>query len=323
MSEGSNSSGRESTVFQILGQAGKKALATGVNAIRSSTSRVADVSFSEEGGSYILKTLFYLFLYAFLLFLILLLVHFTIKPVFRFMPGGVGLIPVPGQTDDKVYWNTKKQPVASAMVPNEDDELAAYPFVNNFSFSVDLYVRRLTDTNRKNRLILYKTNRRGAELGTPLPPPPENTTLVDYMADNSSMIVYLTDTNDLLVTFFSGTNPTQYSSPAIKNVPLYTPFRVSVVVESKTFTVYLNGKQTFQRVAPSPLSLNSSSAALTGQQRFFAPPAWADQPTKSVFVQNFHVWPRAISYPQVLSAQPALARAEDFDLPPEPEGGSC
>jgi hypothetical protein len=316
-----NSSGRESTVLQILGQtveAGKKAVVTGVNSFARS-SGYSGVSFTEEGGNYFMKTLFYLTLYAFLLFLVLVLVHFTIRPVFRFIPGGKGVIGVPGTSDDVVYWNTKRQPASSASAPPESDNLAAYPFINNFSFSVDLYVRRLTDTDRKNRLILFKTNRRSSELSAP----PSSSTLADYMSENSSLILYLTDTNDLVVTMFSGGVPTQYASPYIKNVPLYTPFRVSVVVEDKTFTVYLNGKQTFQRVSPTPFALNSKSAALTGQQRFYAPPAWADSPTKSIFLQNFHVWPRAITYDEVLAAQPALARPEDFDLPPEPTGGSC
>ena len=313
-----NGSGRESTVLQILGQtvdAGRKAVVTGVNSI----ARSSGVSFTEEGGNYILKTLFYLVLYAFLLFLILVLVHFTIRPVFRFIPGGKGLIGVPGTTDDLVLWNEKQQPVPSASAPRESDNLAAYPFINNFSFSVDLYVRRLIDTDRKNRLILFKTNRRTTEL----PPPPTSSTLVEYMANNSSFIMYLTDTNDLVVTMFSGSLPTQYASPYIKNIPLYTPFRITVVVEDKTFSVYLNGKQTFQRVAPTPFTLNSKTADLTLQQRFYAPPAWADSPSKSVYLQNFHMWPRAITYDEVLSSQPALARAEDFDLPPEPSGGSC
>jgi hypothetical protein len=318
---GANSSTRESTVFQILGQtveAGKKAVTTGVNSIARSTG-YSGVSFTEEGGNYILKTLFYLFLYAFLLFLVLILVHFTIRPIFRFVPGGKGYIGVPGTTDDIVMWNDRRQPLPSAPAPLESDNLAAYPFINNFSFSIDLYVRRLIDTDRKNRLILFKTNRRTNDL----PAPPSSTALADYMADNSSLIVYLTDTNDLVVTMFSGSVPTQYASPYIKNIPLYTPFRVSVVVEDKTFTVYLNGKQTFQRVSPTPLSLNTKTAQLTGQQRFYAPPAWADSPTKSIFLQNFHLWPRAITYDEVLGAQPALARPEDFDLPPEPSGGSC
>jgi hypothetical protein len=316
-----NSSTRESTVLQILGQtvdAGRKAVATGVNSLVHKASS-SGTSFTEEGGNYILKTLFYLVLYAFLLFLVLVLVHFTIRPVFRFIPGGKGIIGVPGRVDDIVVWNDKHQPPSSASAPKESDDLAAYPFINQFSFSVDLYVRRLTDTDRKNRLVLFKTNRRTSDL----PAPPSSSTLVEYMADNSSLIMYLTDTNDLVVTMFSGSVPTQYASPYIKNVPLYTPFRVSVVVEDKTFSVYLNGKQTFQRVSPVPFSLNSKTAELTGQQRFYAPPAWADSPSKSVFLQNFHIWPRAISYDQVLSAQPALARAEDFDLPPEPSGGSC
>jgi hypothetical protein len=146
--------------------------------------------------------------------------------------------------------------------------------------------------------------------------------LATYMSSKASMYMYLTQTNDLVVTFFNGPNGTPFSTREIKNIPLYNPFRITVVVEEKTFTVYINAKQAFQRTVPTLLALNSNNLD-TSSQRFFPPPSWADAPTKTVFLQNFHLWPRAISYPEVQKAQPALALAADFNMPVESGTSSC
>jgi hypothetical protein len=132
----------------------------------------------------------------------------------------------------------------------------------------------------------------------------------------------------LVVTLFSGSDGKPYSSRQIKNIPLYTPFRVTVVVEDKTFTVYINAQQAFQRTIPSsaPITLNtfdSLSSITQKSQRFFPPPAWADLPVKTVFLQNLHVWNRAIKYREVQTAQPALALESDFNMPKESGTSVC
>jgi hypothetical protein len=324
------SNSRESTIANILkpasaGTATVTATAVGyatANAIKNTTyhayTSVAN-SITPERGSYFLNVLFYLFMYSFLLFLIAILVHFRVTPIFTFMPGGKGIILVPGKTTDIIYWNTKIQPVPSSIVPVTGDALAGNQFIKNFSFCIDLFVRRITDSNPTTRLILYKSSIPQPNQ-PPLAPPtsPSMDDFLTYMSKKSSMILYLTETNDLALTFFSGITSTNYSCPYIKNVPLYTPFRISVVVEDSLFTLYLNGKQTFQRVLPKTLEVNGAQGASSGNQVFFSAPIWANLPAQTVFVQNFHVWPRAITYAEVLNAQPALALKSDFNLPPEP-----
>jgi hypothetical protein len=321
----------------------RSAATSAVSSAGSYTSSYVSSYATAENGSYTLNVLFYLVLYAFILFLVLVVVHFTITPVFKFTPGAKGLIGVSASSDDKVYWNEKAQPLPLVFVPPDPlsttqkvDPLSAYPFINSFSFSVDLYVRRMTDTTATNRVILYKTYKNGS--GTPVVADPLATApavvapatevdIASYMKKVSSMFMYLTQTNDLVVTFFSGPEGTPFSTRQVKNIPLYIPFRVTVVVEQKSFTVYINAKQAFQRTIPSTLTLNSSNSLPTdttaSPQRFFAPPAWADLPTKTVFLQNFHLWPRAISYPEVQTAQPALALVSDFNMPVESGSGSC
>ena len=307
---------RNTTIASILGQGASSAYSSTTSAVSSATSYATSYATSEN-GNYTLQVLFYVFLYTFFLFLILVLVHFTIKPVFKFTPGSAGLIRVAVPTDDKVYWNSKVQPPPADRVPKEGDSLASYDFTNNFSFSVDLYVRKMTDTAPNKRIILYKTYMYGSDLSAPIAGPTGLSAgpgaadgRETFMQSKCSMYMYLSDTNNLGLTFFAGASGTPYNIKEIDNIPFYTPFRVTVVVEDKTFTMYINAKQTFQRVVPSTISLNTSISLTTTSQRFYAPPSWANSQT--VFLQNFHVWPRAISYPEVQQAQPALARKEDF-----------
>jgi hypothetical protein len=312
-----------------------------------------------------------------------------------------------------VYWNTRSQPPAEDRIPVEKDSISAYPFTNKFTFSVDVYVTKLTDTDVSSRIILYKTVAYGTGLdlsgssssaptpnpstdscssslkcptcpvtspvkhvgasGSPLQgssvtiPDKPNTTngqyscnapnsfagllgtplsnktegfadavslvlpsmnktthstqnMLDYMSKISSMVLYLTEVNDLVLTFFVGKDGTAFHSRPIKNVPLYKPFRVSVVVEEKLFTIYLNGKHAFQRVFPSNIT-NNGSISLTNSsktQRFYSRPAWSGatgSSSQTVFVQNLHIWPRIIPYTEVQKAQPALAAASDFNIP--------
>jgi hypothetical protein len=278
-------------------------------------------SYGESGvkpaSSYFMQVLFYLFLYTFILFIISIFIHFTITPVFSFSPGGPGFITIPGTGNDLVVWNTSGQPDPAIAVPADTDINATYPFINNFSLCLDIYITNMTSANiSTNRLIMYKTGK----FTTTVPAaPPSGTAMIDYMAStvNASMIMYLAnDTNDLVVTFFSTDSagqPVQYSCSPIKNIPLYTPFRISLVVEKSSFAVYLNAKQVFQKIIPGTTGLTLNPRDTTGNaQRFYFAPSWASLPTQTVFVQNLHIWPQVISYADVQAAQPSLASVTNF-----------
>jgi hypothetical protein len=349
---------RVSTYESILGMASsipgaRAAQAYATSAASSAATYVSDPSTS----NYMLNVLLYMFLYLFILFLILLIVHYTFTPVFQFTPGSSGLIPISTIADDKIYWTDKKQPPAESRVPLDSDAIAQAPFDKDFTVSVDLYLRRPIDSASNRRILFYKTYRYGSgtgveggvptELGGAANPgvpaifaPSSRTTtlsapttippqlLTDSMATKCSMMAYLggsTDgENDLYVVLYSGGG--QYFTKPIKNVPTYKPFRLSVIVESTLFTVYINEKQVFQRIVPGGIALNSSvqpPSDAAKPQRFYSPPAWTDDPTKTIFLQNFHLWPRAISYTELKAAQPSLAAEADFDLPVESGSSSC
>jgi hypothetical protein len=322
----------ESAVSEILAKAREQV----VNTTKSFAPTYKAIA-SPETGSYWLRVIFFMLLFGFIIFTILIFIHFVFRPIFIFNPGSKGIITVPMANDNLTYWNKKMQPPASSFVPVKDDLLASYHFLNNFSFSIDLFVTKVTSTNPTTRLILYKAKPETQPLKAPtkslIPAPassssevnvrcsaiPEGdkiTTLqefINYMSFHSSMIMYLNDTNDLTVTIFSG-NGQMYSVPYIKNIPLYMPFRITVVVETNMFTVYFNGKQTFQRIISSKIRANIKNSGSSPNERFYSAPEWANSPSKSVFLQNFNVWPRVITYDEVLASQPALALESDFNV---------
>lgn len=359
--------GVATTITQNASQLRKSALETILGGVQKATAAAKSAAasagvnsrfqfsqaFTEESGSYTLSVIFYLLLYIFIGFLIAIFVHYSITPIFRFSPGQKGIIGVPGTSDDKVYWNERTQPVELTVAPilskdtvsptgtaTSSDDLATYPFINEFSFSIDVLLRKLNESNSKlsdGQVILMKAGRPTGTTGSDnrvrvpadiFDSPSNNTTdILTYYKTRASMILYVTNTNDLILTFFSGSEgQNQFSTSPIKNIPLYQPFRISVVVEKKTFTLYLNGKQAFQRVISAGIAANGYSGSTPPSkigelnneyQVFYSPPNWQATDSKCVFIQNLHLWPRVLSYEEVTHAKPALALVPDFDAPKE------
>ncbi len=310
---------RATTAANILGKALKSAPEAARNFAASGATRVLS-SFTAERGNYWLTVLFYLFIYIFGIFLIAVFVHYTVTPVFVFRPGAKGLVTVPGTQGDQVFWNSKSQPTPStvALIPAS----ASATFTKNYSFSIDVFVRGLVQQDAQKRVILLKANEPMSSSQAPFTTgPATNQDLASYITSNASLALYLTDTNDLVCTIVSNASgtPTAYSTAPLKNIPLNTPFRISVVVEERTFTLYLNGKQAFQRTLPAPITLPSAQPS-DKPQAFYPPPGWSNSPEKAIYVQNLHLWPQTISAYEVAHASPALARKEDFDLPADPTG---
>ena len=114
------SNSRESTIANILkptASASASASAYAVPAYASASAAIQNTTYhaytsvansiTPERGSYFLNVLFYLFMYLFLVFLIAILVHFRVTPIFKFMSGDKGLVLISGNTTDVIYWNNK------------------------------------------------------------------------------------------------------------------------------------------------------------------------------------------------------------------------
>ena len=261
-------------------------------------------------SGYTLQVLFYFFLYGFVLFLLLMLIHYAVRPIFQFVPGGSGIIPMSTSHDYKIYWNSGSQPLSVA--PDSSlisDILSQHDFVENYTVSVDIYLTNLTDHTGLDRLIFYNST-------TALPTgyTPSSQSLADHLSSSNTdlaMICYIDDsTNNLLVTYFlndTSTQPTtkvQRSCFPIRNIPLYTPFRLTIVYNTNIFTVYLNGVQVSQT------NVANTSARQSGKHRFYP----NTSTTKCGNVQTLMLWNRGITYPEIVGNTVALTGVKKFGI---------
>ena len=267
---------------------------------------------TSTSSGYALQTFFYFFLYGFVLFLLLFLIHFAVYPVFQFVPGGKGIIPISTTSDYNRYWNTGSQPLATDKAPNSvgSDTLTSYTFLKLYSLSVDICLTDLAGHSGLDRLVFY-----AAEPSTNIYTSYNNNiSLPENMLTKTAMICYIAaETNDLLVTYFlqSGGSTLQRSSIPIQNIPLYSPFRVTIVYDTNIFTVYLNGVQVSQTsVAGTPVA----------SKLVFFPNTTS---TKCAYVQNLLLWNRPISYSELVGLPVALTPIQRFTLPASGNPSTC
>ncbi len=222
----------------------------------------------------------------FLLFLVLLVVHYTITPIFTFSIGDQGYIPLVQTNDGQLVWT--KGPAPSDLSANV---LRILP--NSFTVQMDVYVENQTTLGAYDRILFYRAMR-------PVIPNNSNTIMQQYPESNI-LVRLLPNTNDLVVsaiTLRDTGNPetaTLESTPTILNVPVRKPFRITFILLPNTLEVYLNGRlfgtKTFR------YSLKSAAAY------FFGPP---DMYRDSVRIMNVQYWNRPLSSAEVRQAGPAL-----------------
>lgn len=258
-------------------------------------------------SGYAIQTLFYLFLYGFVIFLLLILIHFSVYPMFQFVPGSKGIIPISTTSDYIRYW-ASGQPTTVA--PVATDTLNTYAFTTDYTFSIDLYITDLSTCTGLQRLLFYSTDQPAqtaaalttaytAATGTSL------ATKFQSFSTPPQMICYVdTDTNNLLVTYFlkAGSTTLQRSCFPIQNIPLYTPFRLTLIYNTNIFSVYLNGVQ----VSQTPVQ---GLTGASGNCKFY-PNTVAG---KCGNLQNLLLWNRPISYTELKGVPVALASTKMFD----------
>jgi len=260
-------------------------------------------------SGYTLQVLFYFFLYGFVLFLLLMLIHYAVRPIFQFVPGGSGIIPMSTSHDYKIYWNSGSQELSVA--PDSSlisDILSQHDFVENYTVSVDIYLTDLTNKSFMDRLIFYNSVLPLVKDYSKSKP-----TLAEDISANTdvAMICYIDDsTNNLLVTYFLNDTSAQPATKVqrscfpIQNIPLYTPFRLTIVYNKNIFTVYLNGVQVSQT------NVANTSARQSGKHRFHP----NTSTTKCGNVQTLMLWNRGITYPELVGNTVALTGVKKFGI---------
>lgn len=228
----------------------------------------------------------------FLIFLILLVVHYTVTPIFTFGIGDTGIIPLADTSDGQLVWT--KEPGAADLSANF---IRILP--NSFTVSMDIFVENTTTLSSFDRIVFYRAMR---------PVTPDTTkTLMEQYPESNLLVRLLPDTNDLVVSAITLRDPqnpmtaTLESTPTILNIPVRQPFRISIVLLPQVLEVYLNGRlfgtKTFR------YTLKSAPAY------FFGPP----EPFRSsVRVMNVQYWDRGLTSVEIRKAGPALTETNLF-----------
>jgi hypothetical protein len=254
---------------------------------------IPSFSFTGVDSSSLVQTgftyLFYLCISAFIIFLLLVLVHYTYTPIFSFSSGDGGTIPIgSGVSDAQLTWNV--EPPGSALKSNFDKILPC-----GFTLSLDIFVDRDLAVSNTERMILYRGRNAVVPLAT-------RTLQANY--PDSNLLIYLqNDTNDLVVSAVTFDAAGEYieSAPTVLNVPIRQPFRLSTIYLPNLLEVYMNGRFIGSRVLKGKPKQTST--------QFFPPPEKFQQTVK---ILNVSYWSRPLLAREIASAPPPFPIASDF-----------
>lgn len=237
-----------------------------------------------------------------LVILVLIFIHFTIKPIFKIKPDSPGIISLPINAltgEDKVYWKTKQ---AISMLDVRTTPLGSSASGSDFSITIDIQIDDAHAYNNLPRIIFFKGN----DLIQVDPSKAAQASIGNMISDASLVFSLTRDTNDLHVSIITENNNTE--GVLLYNVPLRNPFRIGVIVSDKRLEVYTNG-------------LLARTRSLSGPPKPVVGYFWPS-PTPGIQLRNLHIWPQAITPGEMRAALPALD-ASQFDVSNLSETASC
>ena len=257
-----------------------------------SASFVSNVGSSESTSSAPVTIVYYIGMILLVLMVILVVVQYTgIFPVFSFMDGDGGYIPIMRTNDAQLVWTNG--PVAADLSGNVTKILPC-----SFTIQQDIYIENETVIGSKRRVFFYRSK-------TPIVPQGTTDDLISSYPDSNLLMYLLPNTNDLVVSAITKDKEGRLyleSAPTVLNVPIRQPFRLTVVFLPQVLEVYMNGKlfgtKTF-RYQPQ-LTTNY----------FWGPP---EQFRNTVRVMNFSYWDRPLMAMEVPKTPPAIPDTSKFN----------
>lgn len=219
-------------------------------------------------------------------FMILLVVHYTITPVFSFRKGDGGSISLANTSDGQLVW-TKAPPLADVSA----NLLKVLP--NSFTVQQDIYMDNEAALSNRKRVFFYRSM-------TPVTIDTSQPEDLLRSFPESNLFMYLSpNTNDLIVTAVTQNPRTNdlifESTPTMLNVPIKEVIRITVVLLPQMMEVYLNGKLYGSKTFRFPL--------ISSTAYFFSTP---NAFRSSVRVMNLQYWDRPLSSVEVKNAGPPL-----------------
>ncbi len=229
-------------------------------------------------------------------FVILVIVHYTIRPIFRSGSADPGIIPVPTLGSDTTghYWKNSSAPLLSADTVLTGNQSGT----TDFSLSVDVLIHNPNVKSAGNRPIFWRSDKQ-------VPDSPvrneEGAQIIREIGVFNFAAYLAPATNDLVVSVLNGQS--QLESVVVQNVPTGEPFRLGIILTPLFLEVYINGKLYRTR------NLTSPPLPVVGS---FMPPGgpYADMAA----VRNLRIWRGSVP-PAKMRYLPALPGRAEFGVP--------
>jgi hypothetical protein len=248
------------------------------------------------GGSGIGRIVAYLLAIIVVVFVILLFIHYFIKPVFRLRPGSPGIITVPGFDDGKLFWNNTNP----GQILNKDLPISQSYF--NYSMIMDMFIQNPLQFSKYPRVLFSR--------GAVRKEMPSGDTMLGVLNNYNLVIALLPDTNDLIVSVLNKDN--NMENVIISNVPVQEPFRIGIVVMEMALEVYLNGRLVKTRpLAAPPKDVRGDIFPASGVEANIAK------------LRNLKIWQRILTTAEIRYAKPPLSTVKEFSAGPIPGSTSC
>jgi len=242
--------------------------------------------------SAIFSYFFYLSIITFFIFMILIVVHYTITPIFKFdskTPASVNL-----SSDGQLTWTSGPASSDSQPVPGFNNLLNS-----DYTISFDVFISPDFSAVSSPRVVLYRSTSVKKLTAT------MDISKILTTFDDSNLIVYVDSMkNDLYIitqTTTTNGNVTPEPLPVITNVPIGSPFRIGIIFATNYVEVYINGKLEATRVLKGTLIGSIGS--------FYSPPSMVGS---SVSIANLQYWPRILMPSELSAVGPALPAASFF-----------
>jgi hypothetical protein len=231
-----------------------------------------------------------------ILLVILLFVHFFITPIFKFIPGGPGIISVPGYDDGKLFWTT----TTSGPILNTSLPIASQ--VYSYTINLDVFVENPLQFSTNPRIFFSR--------GASKKDTPSGNTLLGILTNYNIVAALLPDTNDLIVSVLNKDN--NMENIVVPNIPIQQPFRLTMVVMEQALEVFINGKliKTRRFLAP-PKDVKGDITATSGIE------------SNAIKVHNLKIWTRVLTVSEVRESTPVLSTAKDFGAGPMATSTNC
>jgi len=163
---------------------------------------------------------------------------------------------------------------------------------------VDIFIENPLVFSNKPRLLFHR--------GGVLKEAPSGKTLLGILERYNVAVALTPDTNDLLVSVLNKNHGMETS--ILPNIPVQTPFRLSMVIMEQGMEVYLNGHLMRTRTFESaPLDITGDIVPVPG----------------IATLRQLKLWGRVLSASEIRDATPALTTANQFNLGPIPSSTSC